>query len=186
MIYRIVVGLVVVGIIVGTVLLGRQQSGAGSSTPVEATNAVPGYAARKAELVETGADGRPIYTLNADLIRQRPNDRRVQLDAVRMSYRTSDGNDWKVRADSGQIRDDGAMIELYGNVHVDGLLPGSELPAEIRTSVLTLDTKAEIVRTKAPVVLRWGGRQLEASGLEANLKTRSVKLESRVHGFFSS
>jgi LPS export ABC transporter protein LptC len=186
MIYRLVVGLVVIGILVGTIMLGRQQSGAGTSTPVEATSAVPGYAARDAELVETGDDGRPIYTLNADLIRQRPNDRRVQLDAVRMRYRASDGNEWKVRADSGQIRDDGALIELYGNVQVDGLLPGSELPAEIRTSVLTLDTKAEIVRTKAPVVLRWGGRQLEASGLEADLKSRSVKLESRVHGFFSS
>jgi lipopolysaccharide export system protein LptC len=186
MIYRLVVGLVVIGIIVGTILLGRQQSGSGTSTPVEATNTVPGYAARDAVLVETGDDGRPVYTLNAELIRQRPNDRRVQLDAVRMSYRASDGHEWKVRADSGQIRDDGSQIELYGNVHVDGQLPGSDLPAEIRTSILTLDTRAEVVRTKAPVVLRWGGRQLEASGLEADLKTRNVKLESRVHGFFSS
>ena len=52
--------------------------------------------------------------------------------------------------------------------------------------MLTFDTKNEVVRTKAPVVLRWGGQQLEASGLEADLKSRSVKLESRVHGFFSS
>jgi lipopolysaccharide export system protein LptC len=184
MIYRLVVGLVVVGILVGTIMLGRQQGGSGAATPVEATDTVPGYAARSAVLVETGEDGRPVYTLNAELIRQRPNDRRVQLDGVRMSYRASDGNEWKVRADSGQIRDDGSQIELYGNVHVDGLLPGSDQPAEIRTSVLTLDTKAEVVHTKAPVVLRWGGQQLEASGLEANLKTRSVKLESRVHGFF--
>jgi lipopolysaccharide export system protein LptC len=186
MIYRLVVALVVVGIIVGTVLLGRQQGGSSTKTPVEATDGVAGYAARKAVLVETGADGRPIYTLNADLIRQRPNDRRVQLDVVQMTYRASDGNEWKVRADSGQIRDDGEQIELYGHVHVDGLLPGSDEPAQIQTSVLTLDTRNEIVRTKAPVVLKWGARQLEASGLEANLKSRSVKLESRVHGFFSS
>jgi LPS export ABC transporter protein LptC len=110
----------------------------------------------------------------------------VQLDVVQMTYRASDGNEWKVRADSGQIRDDGEQIELYGHVHVDGLLPGSDEPAQIQTSVLTLDTRNEIVRTKAPVVLKWGARQLEASGLEANLKSRSVKLESRVHGFFSS
>jgi lipopolysaccharide export system protein LptC len=186
MMYRIVIGLIVIGIIVGTVMLGRQQGSSSSATPVEASSVVPGYAARNAVLVETGADGRPMYTLNADLIRQRPNDKRVQLDVVRMSYRTTDGNEWKVRADSGQIRDDGSQIELYGNVHVDGLLPGSDEPAQIHTSILTLDTKAEIVRTTAPVVLKWGARQLEASGLEANLKDRSVKLESRVHGFFSS
>jgi LPS export ABC transporter protein LptC len=186
MIYRLVVALVVVGIIVGTVLLGRQQGGSSTKTPIEATDGVAGYAARKAVLIETGADGRPIYTLNADLIRQRPNDRRVQLDVVRMSYRTTDGNEWTVRADSGQIRDDGEHIELYGNVHVDGLLPGSDESAQIRTSILSLDTKAEVVRTKAPVVLKWGGRQLEATGLEADLKSRAVKLESRVHGFFSS
>lgn len=186
MIYRLVIGLVVIGIIVGTVLLGRSQGTSGLATPVEATDAAPGYAARDAVLVETGADGRPMYTLDANLIRQRPNDRRVQLDVVRMSYRASDGNEWKVRADSGQIREDGSEIELYGHVHVDGLLPGSEVPAEIETSILTFDMKAEIVRTEAPVVLKWGGRQLEASGLEANLKDRSVQLESRVHGFFSS
>jgi LPS export ABC transporter protein LptC len=185
-IYRLVIGVVVIGIIVGTVMLGRQQGGSGTTTSVEATSAVPGYAARDAVLIETGADGLPMYTLNAKLIRQRPNDQRVQLDVVRMSYRTTDGNEWKVRADSGQIRDDGSHIELYGNVHVDGLLPGSDEPAQIRTSILTLDTKAEIVRTKAPVVLKWGSRQLEATGLEADLKTRAVKLESRVHGSFSS
>jgi LPS export ABC transporter protein LptC len=186
MIYRAVVALIVVGIIVGTILLGRQQRGSSTTTPVQAADEVAGYAARDAVLVETGADGLPVYTLNADLIRQRPNDGRVQLDVVRISYRTSDGNEWKVRADSGQIRDDGAQIELYGHVRVEGLLPGSEEPAEIHTSILTLDTKAELVRTTAPVMLKWGARQLEASGLEADLKTRSVKLESRVHGFFSS
>lgn len=185
MMYRVFIGLVVIGIIVGTIMLGRQQGGSSSATPVEAANPVPGYAARDAELIETGADGRPMYTLNAALIRQRPNDNRVQLDVVRMSYRTTDGNEWKVKADSGQIRDDGSQIELYGNVHVGGMLPGSDQPGEIRTSILTLDTQAEVVRTKAPLVLRYGSQQLEATGLVANLKDRSLKLESRVHGFFS-
>lgn len=185
MIYRIFIGLLVVGIIVGTIMLGRQEGSSNSSTPVEATNAVPGYAARDAELIETGDDGRPVYTLNADLIRQRPNDKRVQLDVVRLSYRTTNGNEWQVKADSGQIREDGSQIELFGNVHVDGPLPGSAEPGQIRTSILSLDTKGEIVRTKAPVVLKWGAQQLEATGLEANLKTRNVKLESRVHGLFS-
>lgn len=186
MIYRIVIGLILAGILAGTFMLGRQQGTSSNTTRVEPLNTVPGYAARDAELIETGADGRPMYTLNANLIRQRPNDQRVQLDVVRMSYRTTDGNEWKVRADSGQIREDGSHIELFGNVQVDGLLPDSKEPAQIHTSILTLDTKAEIVRTKAPVVLKWGAQQLEATGLEANLKTRSVKLESRVHGFFSS
>jgi len=186
MIYRVFIVLAVIVAIVGSIMLGRQQGAPGSQGEVQPPAGEQGYSARNAQLIETGADGRPLYTLDADRIRQRPNDGRVQLDVVRMTYRASDGNLWNVRADSGQIREDGAHIELYGHVQVRGNLTGSDVPADITTSILSFDTRAEVLSTHAPVVLRWGEQELEASGLVASLKDRSVRLESRVHGQFSS
>ena len=145
-----------------------------------------GYAARNATIVETGDDGRPMYTLVADLVRQHPNDNRVQLYVPRMTFVASDGNTWHVRSKSGQIRDDGANVELFGEVHVNGTLPGAEAPAVIDTSVLSFDTKQEIVKTHAPVSLDWNGRKLSGTGLTATLADHKVQLESRVHGSFSS
>src|ERR1043165_8153391 len=117
---RIITLLVVLGIVVGIYFLSRGGSVTdtqkAASTPVEE----PGYAAKNAEIIETGDDGRPMYTLLADLVRQHPNDNRVQLDAPRMTYVASDGNTWHVKARSGQIRNDGANVELYGEVHVNG------------------------------------------------------------------
>jgi LPS export ABC transporter protein LptC len=143
-----------------------------------------GYAARNAQLIETGDDGRPIYTLLADRIRQHTNDNRVQLDQPRMTFVASDGNTWHVQSRAGQIRDDGVNVILYGDVHVNGELPGSEAPAVIDTSILSFDTKKEIVTTHAPVTLDWNGRKLSGTGLIAKLPDHLVRLESRIHGSF--
>jgi LPS export ABC transporter protein LptC len=144
----------------------------------------PGYAARNAEVVETGDDGRPMYTLIADRVRQHPNDNRVQLDRPRLTFLASDGNTWHAQARAGQIRDDGANVVLFGDVHVNGSLPGAEAPAVIDTSILAFDTKKEVVTTHAPVSLDWNGRKLSGTGLTAKLPDHQVTLESRIHGSF--
>jgi lipopolysaccharide export system protein LptC len=146
----------------------------------------PGYRARNAEMIETGDDGRAMYTLIADLVRQHPNDNRVQLDAPRMTFVASDGNTWYVTARSGQIREDGSNVELFGDVHVNGRLPGADAPAVIETSVLSFDTRKEVVSTHAPVELDWNGRKLSGTGLTAKLPEHQIRLESRIHGSFSA
>jgi LPS export ABC transporter protein LptC len=163
------------------------SSGPGvSDTPktAEQVTEEAGYAARNAELIETSDDGRPVYTLIADRIRQHANDNRVQLDQPRMTFVASDGNTWHVKSRAGQIRDDGVNVILYGDVHVNGELPGSEAPAVIDTSILSFDTKQEIVTTHAPVTLDWNGRKLSGTGLLAKLPDHLIRLESHIHGSF--
>ncbi|HEU4626039.1 MAG TPA: LPS export ABC transporter periplasmic protein LptC [Steroidobacteraceae bacterium] len=159
---------------------GVSQAPKAAQAPAEE----PGYSARQAELIETGDDGRPVYTLVADRIREHPNDNRTQLDQPRMTFVASDGNTWHVQSRAGQIRDDGVNVILYGDVLVRGELPGSEAPAVIETSILTFDTKREIVTTHAPVTLDWNGRKLSGTGLTAKLPEHQVRLESRIHGSF--
>ena len=75
-------------------------------------------------------------------------------------------------------------MRLAGNVHVFGLLPGTNDPAQIISEHLAYDTKTQIVSTKDPVTLLMSGRELNATGLEANLKERRLQLESAGHGTF--
>jgi LPS export ABC transporter protein LptC len=179
--------LIAVLVLVGAIYYFGRGTGV-SDTPRAAAQSFEeaGYAARDAKMVETGEDGRPLYTLDADRIRQHPNDNRVQLDQPRMTFVASDGNTWYVRSRAGQIRDDGVNVILFGDVHVEGKLPGADAPAVIDTSILSFDTKKEIVTTHAPVTLDWNGRKLSGTGLIAKLADHLVRLESNIHGSFKA
>lgn len=181
---RLITLLVVLVLVGGLYLFSRDPGVADTQQSPDRPTEVPGYAAKNAEVIETGDDGRAMYTLLATQVRQHPNDNRVQLDSPRMTFVASDGNTWHVKAKSGQIREDGAHVELYGDVHVNGLLPGAEAPAIIDTSILSFDTKKEIVTTHAPVSIDWNGRKLSGTGLTAKLPDHQIKLESRIHGSF--
>jgi LPS export ABC transporter protein LptC len=178
--------LLAVLLLVGVIYYFSGGPGGSTDTPkiVGQPTEEPGYSARNAELIETGDDGRPVYTLLADRVRQHPNDNRTQLDQPRMTFVASDGNTWHIKSRAGQIRDDGVNVVLYGDVHVNGSLPGSDAPAVIDTSILNFDTKQEIVTTHAPVTLDWNGRKLSGTGLIAKLPDHLVRLESRIHGSF--
>lgn len=184
MISRIIWLLVVLVIVAGLYFFSRGPSVADIQKTASSPTEEPGYSAKNAEVIETGDDGRPMYTLLADRVRQHPNDNRVQLDLPRLTFVASDGNTWHATARSGQIREDGSHVELFGDVHVTGKLPGAEAPAIIDTSILSFDTKQEVVSTHAPVSLDWNGRKLSGTGLTAKLPVHQVKLESRIHGTF--
>ncbi len=182
MIYRIFVALAFVAVIVGTIVLGGQQGETTAPTTIEEPLRDPGYAARDARLVQTGADGHPVYTVNADVIRQQPDEDTVELEQANLGFRDTTGNQWTARGEHGTVGQNTGKVELSGNVHVAGILPGTLQPGEIVTEHLSFDTHASVVNTRAPVTLTLPGQQIKATGLHATLKDGRVQLESRVHG----
>jgi len=185
LIYRIFSILAIVAVIVGSIYLGRALGPDSTPPPAEARPDELGYSARDAEVVETGDDGRALYTLNAGRIQQTASTGLVKMMVVRMRLRDSENKEWKLSAEEGQMPQDASKVELFGDVRVAGLLPGTDQDAEIRTRLLSFDTRQEIVSTHAPVTLSFSGRELKANGLVASLKDRRVKLESSVHAIFN-
>jgi len=183
-IFRIFATLALLALIGGSLLLGRQSRDA--ETPVAAGRPAEdlGYGARDAQLIETGTDGRPKYTLNAKLIEQHPKDDSVQLNIVHMILDDVDGNRWTVDAQRGDIVHGGDNIDLTGEVHVSGVLPGTDEPADITSDRLSFDTRTAVVTTKDPVTFVWAGRQIHSVGIVASLKDSHVQLESAVHAIF--
>jgi lipopolysaccharide export system protein LptC len=175
-------GAVVVGILLaGWLLLNSEQNGPAAPAP-GATTANPGYSARDAVLIETAADGQPMYTLHAARIRQEPASEITTLDQVQMQFRDRAGNVWNGRADEGRVVDQASQVELTGNVILSGLAPGTREPIEITSDRFDVDTHAEVVTTDDPVVLDWNGQLVNARGLIARLKEQRVTLKSDVHG----
>jgi LPS export ABC transporter protein LptC len=183
-IIRLFALVLVLALIAGTILLGRN----GAPEPAATSDAHaedPGYAARDAEIVQTGADGWPLYQLNAKVIRQRPREQRVELESLAMDYRTVQGARWRLRADRGALLQDAQQIEVDGSVVLTGPIQGSTAPVDVRTEHLAFDTRQEIASTDAEVTLVWSAQRLQSTGLVANLKGEQVRLESNVHGRFS-
>jgi len=175
---------------------GRGDSGSDAAvvTPPD-----PGYAARDAEVIETGYDGRERYRLNARVIRQQSESGAIDLEGLRMAYHpasqekiageqpSAGGQDqvWHLQSDRGQVRADGDDVQLDGNVVVTGQAPGSGADITLTTETMRINTPTEFIETQAPVKLRWSSHDWSAVGMQADLKAGTLRLESDVHGEIS-
>jgi len=184
MTYRLMAMLALLALIVGVVLLSGPHPESGAPAASGAPLHDPGYSARQAHLIQTGSDGRPVYTLDAMQIQQLPDAHTVELQQVQLGFRDASGNEWRARAAHGELAQGSGIVQLAGDVHVAGILPGSSDTAEISTEHLALDTGAQLITTRDAVTLLMSGRQLSAQGMVASLKERHVQLESAVHGSF--
>lgn len=195
--------LVVVGVIAVAAMawfIGRGK-GEGSGSDTESASAVdPGYAARDAEVIETGYDGRERYRLKARVIRQQTESAVINLEQLEMNYHAGaqaltpgdapvaagDNSEiWHLTADRGQVRADGDDVELNGNVIVTGPAPGTGEPLSMTTDSMRINTPTEFIETNALVKLRWSGHEISALGMRADLKAGTLRLESDVNGHFS-
>lgn len=184
MIYRLLGLIALLALLAGVFMLSGPQRSPALPTTAGQTAHSPGYAALNAQLVQTGPDGRPLYTLDAAQIREQPDNNTVLLDQVQMGFRDSSGGEWTARAQRGELGQDTGVVQLDGDVHVVGTLPHSQDPAEISTEHLAFDTRAQVITTHDPVTFNVAGHQLDGTGLTASLKEHRVQLESAVHGTF--
>jgi LPS export ABC transporter protein LptC len=178
LIYRLLIllGLALVGVAVWLTLSPRQAE------PVTAQNSGPtrpdaGYAAIDASMVETGADGLPLYTLQAQQVQQDPDTNIINLSTVHMTFRDPSGGLWQGRADRAQASQDAEQIDLAGSIDVSGTFAGSDKPAQILTEKLHIDTRSDVIRTRSPYTLNWAGIVVTAQGLVVDTKDHNVKLE---------
>jgi len=182
MIYRLFAALIFIVVIGGTILLGGQQAETAAPATIEEPLRDPGYAARNARLVQTGPDGHPLYTVDADVIRQQPDDDTVELERATLGFYDNSGSLWTARGEHGEVGQNTGLVELSGDVHVNGTPAGTRDPAEIVSERMAFDTNAQIASTRDPVTLTWSGQEIKAKGMRTTLKDGRVQLESAVRG----
>jgi LPS export ABC transporter protein LptC len=190
----------VAAVTLGWFLLGRDGDGDGNASDTAIAPLDPGYAARDAEVIETGYDGRERYRLKASVIRQQTESGVISLENLEMNYHANAeirlpgeasapaaavGEVWHLTSDRGLVRADGDDVQLNGNVRVTGPAPGTGEPLSLTIDTLQINTPTQFIETKAAVKLRWSGHEIDARGMQADLKAGKLRLESDVNGHFA-
>ena len=142
-----------------------------------------GFYLRSARVLGTGADGRPLYRVDAEYAEQR-TDQMIEFQNVRIEYSPESGVPWSVAADTATITEDQQLLMLEGHVVATSNEGFDGRVTEIRAPYLELEPEQSRARTDTRVQIRIGSRSLTATGMLASLKDSRVTLKSNVSGKF--
>jgi LPS export ABC transporter protein LptC len=153
-------------------------------TPSGATHAgSPGYFLEHAVMTDYDELGNPSIRIAAQRIDQIEHSTEVALYNVRVDYQSPDGQAWVMFGDEARVRSGAKIVDMTGNVRLQGLDQGQG-PAVIQSDTMSYDVPEGVASTESDVRISFGNHALNARGLVANLKERTVRLESRVNGHF--
>jgi LPS export ABC transporter protein LptC len=146
---------------------------------------LPGYFLKNAVLTDYDVTGAPGTRIEAERMEQVAHSDQVTMFNVKVDYQPPEGEAWTLYGDTAQIEQANRIVNVQGNVRLQGAATGHEfLMPVIRTDTLRYDVPHQIVTTHDEVHVEYGKNTLSARGLWANLKDRTMRLESKVHGIF--
>ena len=183
MLFRLFTVLAVVALAVSTWILSSPTHRL-TLTPNGSSNATPGYYLKNAVLTDYDENGNVSIHLEADRIDQIDHGSEVALSNVRVDYKAPNGQNWVLFGDFARVEPGGKNIDVRGNVRLQGDGTAHAGTAIVRTDTLSYDVPDAIASTKSDVRIEFGAHTLTARGLEANLKERTMHLESKVNGRF--
>ncbi len=182
MIPRLLLLLALVALVVLVLdLMGQDDIG---DAPDAVSSVQTGYYLRDATLTEFDESGRVRVEVSARLATENPALKTIELETVTVNYHPEAGQRWRVTSDRGHLPPEHDLVDLSGNVVMTGEREGLAEPAVVRSDELTLEVEGQIARTDGPVTLSLGRHGISATGLVANLKAETLRLESGVNGRF--
>jgi len=182
MILRVLFALVSLAILGALLYFQDSDSNSGETASTDMGAAEPGFAAVRAQLVETGPDGIALYRLDAERIEQPQPQGTIFLTDPKLNYQPEAGNQWTLTAQHGQMPEDARTADLNGNVHAEGLPGGSDSVMRLDTDQLHLDMTQQLATSASNVRVDWGGNRLSGHGMRADLKNYRLQLASKVRG----
>jgi LPS export ABC transporter protein LptC len=144
----------------------------------------PGYFLKDGVLTEYDVNGDPTIRIAARRIDQIPHSDEVELHDIRVDYQAPSGTAWIMVGDLAHVRPGGTMVDLSGNVVLHGADSNREDAPVIHTNTLTYDVTQSVASTSGDVRIDFLQHTLTARGLVANLRARTIRLESRINGRF--
>ena len=145
---------------------------------------LPGYYLKNAVLTDYDLTGEPSVRIEAERIDQIAHGNEVALYNVRVAYQAPNGQSWVMVGDVAHVQPGGKVVDVTGNVRLQGEATGHEGAAVIHTDTLSYDVPDAVASTHSDVRIDFAQHTLTAHGLSANLKERTMRLESKVNGRF--
>jgi LPS export ABC transporter protein LptC len=182
MLFRALTAVAVVALVIISWILSSPSHR--PSPPGARQSELPGYYLKNAILTDYDESGAPSIRIEAERIDQVAHGNEVALYNVRVNYDAPGGLNWVLVGDTAHVQPGGKIVEVSGNVRLQEETIGSAETAVIRSDTMTYDVPGSIASTKSDVRIEYGGHVLTARGLSANLKARTMRLESKVNGRF--
>ena len=152
----------------------------GTAASTTATETELGFAASGAELVETGADGLPLYRLQATRIAQTQPDADIELTEPRLAYEQGGGR-WTLQADRGTLSSDRRLASLSGNVLGERTAVHTAA-LTLHTEALAVDLERHLADAHQAVSVEWGRAHLTGGSLHADMVSDTFVLRGPGHG----
>jgi LPS export ABC transporter protein LptC len=183
MLFRLFTVLAVVALAISTWILSSPAHRP-NPTQVAGKGELPGYYFKSTVLTDYDAAGVPTIRIEAERIDQIDHSAEVELSNVRVNYQAPSGQNWVMFGDTAHVQPGGKVVDVAGDVRLQEESTDPSPAAVVRTDVLSYDVPESIATTKSDVRIEFGVQSLTGRGLIANLKERTLRLESKVHGRF--
>lgn len=183
MLLRILTIIAVAALAVGSWILSSPSRAPGAQQ-AGAENELPGYYLKNTVLIDYDPDGNPSVRIEAQRIDQIDHGSDIALHDVRVVYEAPGAQTWTMLGDQAHVGGGGKIVDVTGNVRVEGESPKAASSAVIHTDTLRYDVSTAIASTASDVRIDYGSHVLTAHGMVANLKDRTLRLESKVNGRF--
>ena len=143
-----------------------------------------GYYLLGAVLRGTNAEGRLVYQISADRVDEDPDETRIQLQNVEISYFETEEIPWLARAARATAPRSREFIDLEGSVTLSTTGSDTGAPTLIETDRMRFEPERYVAVTDGPARVTVGDNWLDAAQLEANLKDDVIH-SSDVHASVS-
>jgi LPS export ABC transporter protein LptC len=183
MLFRLFTLLAVIALVLSTWILTSPGHRPALTSSTEGA-ALPGYYLKTAVLTDYDEAGYPGIRLDAGRIDQVDHGDEVVLSDVHVHYQAPNDQNWVITGDRGRVEPGGKVVDLSGNVILHGEGTGQAGIAIVHTETLRYDVADSIVTTQDDVRVEFGVHTLSARGMRANLKDRTLHLDSKVNGRF--
>ena len=144
---------------------------AGPAVPREA----PDYTMAGFSIQRFGPDGREVLRIGGDLLRHYPSTDRLEIEGVRIHAVAPDGRQTDAQARRAVVKGDGSEAQLLGAVQVVSQLGNGQV-LEMRGESLQAFRRFERLYSALPVLVRSGGTETRAGGLDYNHHERQLQL----------
>jgi LPS export ABC transporter protein LptC len=183
MLFRVFTVLAVLALAISSWILSSQARRPHAQTDAQEAE-LPGYYLKNAVLTDYDLAGNPSIRIEAERIDQIAHGNEVALYNVRVAYQAPNGESWLMVGDVAHVLPGGKIIDVRGNVRLQGEVKGSADSAVVHTDTLRYDVSDSVASTKDDVRIDFAQHTLTARGMNANLKERTLRLESKVNGHF--
>jgi LPS export ABC transporter protein LptC len=125
------------------------------------------------------------YRVRAERLDEFPAEEQLRLEGVEVDYQPAEDTAWAISAANGSAPKDGSLLELSGDVEIRNAPTDGSAQQTILTQALRFWPDTSSVESDQPVEFRVGDWRLHGIGLRADLKGRTLRLESIKHGTFA-